>query len=117
MTEPRLGIAYHFQNDADTLPVMISEVAKIYDGRIDYAHDFMVWNITAEDIRMRRVVTNPETYPAPPLVEKVIEQDDPYITPQWVLDGWLDETNEIAEQIYKDFNSENDTSFEFSLGK
>ncbi|MGI9369987.1 MAG: guanitoxin biosynthesis MBL fold metallo-hydrolase GntH [Ruegeria sp.] len=117
MTEPRLGIAYHFQNDADTLPVMISEVTKVYEGRVDYAHDFMVWNITKDDIQMRRIVTNPESYPAPPLAEKVIDQDDPYVTPQWVLDGWLDETNEIAEEIYREFNAEFGTDFEFSLGK
>mgnify|MGYP001822377532 FL=1 len=117
MTEPRLGIAYHFQNEADTLPVMISEVSKVYDGPIDYAQDFMVWNITKEDIRMRRVVPNPETYPAPPLAEKVIESEDPYVTPQWVLDGWLEETNEIAAQIYDEFNKANGTDYEFTLGK
>lgn len=115
MTEPRRAVAYHFQNDADTLPVMVREVEKIYDGPVDYAQDFMVWNVTADDIRMRRVVVTPDAYPTPPLAEKVIDTDDPYVTPQWVLDGWLEETNAIAEQIYEDFNRENGTDFKFQL--
>lgn len=115
MTNPRRGVAYHFQNDADTLPVMIREVEKIYDGPVDYALDFMVWNITKDDIRVRRVVPNPEAYPSPPLAEKVIESDDPYITPQWVLDGWLTDVNEIARAIYSDFNAEHGTDYKFQL--
>lgn len=117
MTRPRRAVAYHFQNDADTLPLMIKEVEKIYDGPVDYALDFMVWNVTTDDIRVRRVVPNPEAYPTPPLAEKVIDQDDPYVTPKWVLDGWLDDVTPIAEQIYSNFNKANGTDYKFQLKK
>jgi hypothetical protein len=37
------------------------------------------------------------------------------MTPDWVLGGWPKEANDIAEQIYEDFNKEHGTSFEFKL--
>ncbi len=117
MTRPRRAVAYHFQNDADTLPAMIREIESLYDGPVDYAQDFMVWNVTEDDIRVRMVVVNPEAYPSPPLHEKQIEADEPYQTPQWVLDGWLDEVTPVAEAIYSNYNAENGTEFQFPLSK
>jgi ribonuclease Z len=48
MTNPKHAVAYHFQNDADTLPGVMDAVQQVYDGPVDYAQDFMVWNITRE---------------------------------------------------------------------
>ena len=87
MTEPKHAVAYHFQNDADTLPDVMAAVEQVYDGPVDYAQDFMVWNITKEGVRTRMAVPNPESYPTPPLAEKVIDKSNPYRTPDWVVDG------------------------------
>ena len=119
MTKPKHAVAYHFQNDADTLPVVMRIIEKYYDGPVDYAQDFMVWNVTKEGVRTRMAVVNPESFPTPPLrVEKQIAAGgERYQTPDSVLDGWPKEFNGITEQIYADFNKEHGTDFKFQLKK
>jgi len=88
MTKPKHAVAYHFQNDADTLPAVMNAVEQVYDGPVDYAQDFMVWNVTKEGVRTRMAVPNPESYPPPPLHEKKIaEGGERYKTPDSVLAG------------------------------
>jgi len=70
MTKPKHAVAYHFQNDYDTLPIIMNAVEELYNGPVDYAQDFMVWNITKEGVSTRMAVTNPDAYPTPPLKEK-----------------------------------------------
>jgi ribonuclease Z len=116
MTEPKHAVAYHFQNDFDTLPATIRVVEAIYDGPVDYATDYMVWNITKDGVRTRMAVPNPEYYPTPPLAKKEIDMSgDRYRTPEWVLDGFPDEVNAVANRIYDDFNKENGTDYKFDL--
>lgn len=100
MSKPKHAVAYHFQNDADTLPIVVKTVKQFYEGPVDYAHDFMVWNVTKDGVRTRMAVPNPESYPTPSLHEKKIEAGgERYQTPDSVLAGWPDEMNEVAEQI------------------
>lgn len=104
MTKPKHAVAYHFQNDADTLPGVMAAVQQVYDGPVDYAQDFMVWNITKEGVRTRMAVANREAYPTPPLAEKVIDTSDPYRQPEWIAEGWPEEVTPVVEQLYKDAN-------------
>ena len=53
MTQPRLAVGFHFYNDHDTLPVMLEQVRKTYDGPLAMATDYMVFNVTPDDIRVR----------------------------------------------------------------
>jgi hypothetical protein len=78
----------------------------------------MVWNVTKEGVRTRMAVPNPEYYPLPPLAEKEITAGtDRYQTPEWVLDGFPDEMDAVANKIFSDFNEENDTDYKFQLKK
>jgi ribonuclease Z len=118
MTNPKHAVAYHFQNDADTLPVVMNAVEKYYDGPVDYAQDFMVWNVTKQGVRTRMAVPNPESFPTPSLVEKqVAAGGERYQTPDSVLEGFPDEVYDLAEQIYEDFNKKHGTDFKFQLKK
>jgi len=118
MTKPKHAVAYHFQNDADTLPVVMRAVEQVYDGSVDYAQDFMVWNVTKEGVRTRMAVPNREAYPTPPLHEKKIAPGgDRYQTPDSVLAGWPEELNGVTDKIYTDFNKEQGTDFKFQLKK
>ena len=58
LTRPKLAVAYHFQNDPETLPAVVSEVRKVYDGPVDFAVDGMVWNVTKQGIRTRVAMLN-----------------------------------------------------------
>jgi ribonuclease Z len=118
MTKAKHNVAYHFQNDFDTLPVVRKAVEQVYDGPVDYALDFMVWNVTKEGVRTRMAVVNPEGYPTPPLKEKKVEAGgERYQTPDSVLAGWPEEFNEVADEIYSDFNKEHGTEYKFQLKK
>jgi ribonuclease Z len=70
LTKPRLAVCYHFQNDHDTAPLVLADIRKTYDGPLDLAQDFMVWNVTKEEIRTRMAVPNHESFPAPAQREK-----------------------------------------------
>ncbi|WP_226628158.1 guanitoxin biosynthesis MBL fold metallo-hydrolase GntH [Alloyangia pacifica] len=63
---PRLAVAYHFFNDFDTGTAVYERIRKTYDGPLSLANDFMVWNVTKDDIRIRMAVTEEATW-APPL--------------------------------------------------
>jgi ribonuclease Z len=118
MTRPKHAVAYHFQNDADTLPRVMRAVEAVYDGPVDYATDFMVWNVTKAGVRTRMAVPNTEAYPLPPLKEKKITAGpDRYQTPDSVLEGWPEELQELTEGIYADFNKKHGTNFKFQLKK
>ncbi len=118
MTKAKHNVAYHFQNDADTLPVVMNAVEQVYDGPVDYALDFMVWNVTKEGVRTRMAVPNRESYPTPPLQEKkVASGGDRYQTPDSVLAGWPEEFNVVADKIYADVNKEHGTSYKVQLKK
>jgi ribonuclease Z len=115
MTRPKHAVAYHFQNDFDTSPSIVSTVEEVYDGPVAYARDFMVWNVTKDGVRIRMAVPNREHSPNPPLQEKMIaEGGERHETPQWILDGFPDEVDAVAKKIYPDFNKENGTDYKFN---
>ncbi|MDJ0859809.1 MAG: guanitoxin biosynthesis MBL fold metallo-hydrolase GntH [Dinoroseobacter sp.] len=64
--EPRMAVAYHFFKDFDTTAEVYSRIRTTYDGPLSLAEDFMVWNITEDEIRVRMAVTEEATW-SPPL--------------------------------------------------
>jgi ribonuclease Z len=62
MTRPRHAVGYHFYNDFDTGPEVEAEVRTTYDGPLTLADDMMVFNVTAEAIRVRTVVGPTRTW-------------------------------------------------------
>jgi len=67
--KPRMAVAYHFFKDFDTTAEINDRVRTTYDGPLSLAEDFMVWNITKDEIRVRMAVTEEATW-APPLTGK-----------------------------------------------
>jgi len=67
--QPRMAVAYHFFKDFDTTAEVNDRIRTTYDGPLSLAEDFMVWNITKDDIRVRMAVVDEHTW-APPLVSK-----------------------------------------------
>ena len=64
--EPRMAVAYHFFKDFDTTAAINDRIRTTYDGPLSLAEDFMVWNITKDDIEVRMAVVEEATW-APPL--------------------------------------------------
>jgi ribonuclease Z len=65
--QPRMAVAYHFFKDFDTTAQVNDRIRTTYDGPLSLAEDFMVWNVTKEDITVRMAVVEEATW-APPLV-------------------------------------------------
>ena len=64
--KPRMAVAYHFFKDFDTTPEVYERIRTTYDGPLSLAEDFMVWNITKDEIKVRMAVVEEATW-APPL--------------------------------------------------
>jgi ribonuclease Z len=58
-------VAYHFFKDFDTTAAINDRIRTTYDGPLSLAEDFMVWNITKDEIRTRMAVVDEATW-APP---------------------------------------------------
>jgi ribonuclease Z len=110
LTKPRHAVCYHFQNDFDTAPMVLSEIRKTYDGPLDLAQDFMVWNVTEEQIRTRMGVPNHESYPAPPQrVKYPPDSMKAYKWTQFSLSGVEPESAAVTNKLIEEFNKRNGT--------
>ncbi|MGB5457358.1 MAG: guanitoxin biosynthesis MBL fold metallo-hydrolase GntH [Gammaproteobacteria bacterium] len=67
--KPRMAVAYHFFKDFDTTAAVNDRIRTTYDGPLSLAEDFMVWNITRDDIKVRMAVVEEHTW-SPPLVNE-----------------------------------------------
>ena len=111
MTKPRLAVGYHFYNDHDTLPTQMAGVRELYDGPLAMATDYMVFNVTKDDIRVRMAAVDEEIWPTEPTREKKVSPSMADTFSDFTISGkeWMPE---ILDQIWSDFNERNDTSFE-----
>ena len=69
--KPRLAVAYHFFNDFDTQPEVERLVRMTYDGPLALAVDYMVLNVTKDDIKVRMAVINEDVWPLPSVTAKL----------------------------------------------
>jgi ribonuclease Z len=67
-TNPRLGVATHFQVDEDTVEPAMRDIRTWYDGPVTVATDLLVINVSKDGIRQRYAqVSDYEWYPTPRL--------------------------------------------------
>ncbi|HTU21990.1 MAG TPA: guanitoxin biosynthesis MBL fold metallo-hydrolase GntH [Gemmataceae bacterium] len=100
--KPRMAVAYHFFNDYDTRDPIYDGIRKVYKGPLTMATDLLVWNVTKENVKVRRVIVNEASWPASPPTPP--DQPDPkQRTPfsAFVDNGRADVAKELAPQIEK----------------
>ena len=115
-TKPRLAVAYHFPNDYDTAPAVRDGIRKYYDGPLDLATDFMVWNVTKKEIRTRMAVVNHEAFPAAPLKEKKTPETLKSLSmTELTLSGVDPESAAAINKLIDEFNKKNGTNIKPSL--
>ena len=91
-------------------------IRETYDGPLDLAKDFMVWNVTKEAIRTRMGVPNHDSYPAPP--QRATQPPDSMKAYQWTefsLSGIEPESAAVTNAVIEAFNERNNTSVKPSL--
>jgi ribonuclease Z len=103
MTEPRMAVGYHFYNDHDTLPVVLKSVRTTYDGPVALATDYMVFNVTRDDIRVRMAVVDPDVWPLPPTRPKVVEKERQVTYGEFTKAGEV-MMRDVLEQVWGDVN-------------
>jgi ribonuclease Z len=64
-TKPRMAVGYHFFNDFDTAPPVLRDIRLTYDGPLALATDYMVFNVTKDDIRVRMAAVDEDIWPMP----------------------------------------------------
>ncbi len=104
MIKPRMAVAYHFFKDFDTTASINDRIRSTYDGPLSLAQDFMVWNVTKDEIRVRMAVVNEEVWP-PPATEKPMLPDPSRRIPfsKEIAGGRLD-VADVLQPIYDEIN-------------
>jgi ribonuclease Z len=104
-TQPRLAVGYHFFNDFDTVPLVLRDIRRSYDGPLALAVDYMVFNVTKDDIKVRMAAVDEDIWPLPSTIPLV--PPDPSIRrvsmSKMMIDGRVVH-RDVLEDIYKEIN-------------
>jgi ribonuclease Z len=112
LVKPRMAVGYHFYNDYDTEPYVRERVRKLYDGPLSLASDYMVWNITKDNITVRNSAIDEEIWPSPPTKKKIAPDAGSAINfSPFTLSGVLP-FPEIVNPIYAEINEKYGTDHE-----
>ncbi len=117
LVNPRLAIGYHFQNDFDTVSVAREAIRGIYDGPLALAEDYMVFNVTRDDIRVRMSAIDEGIFP-PPALKTKNPPDPSKVIPisDFVMSGHL-AFPEVVGPIYDDINERYGTDYKPPAGE
>jgi ribonuclease Z len=104
MIKPRMAVAYHFFNDFDTSAGVNDRIRTTYDGPLSLALDYMVWNVTKDEITTRMAIVDEDIWP--PEATGKPQIPDPNIRipySKFILDGKLD-MKAVIQPIYDEAN-------------
>jgi ribonuclease Z len=104
-TRPRMAVAYHFFNDFDTSPAVLRDVRMTYDGPLALAEDYMVFNVTKDDIRVRMAAVEEAIWPQPSTIPLV--PPDPALRRTALSPAMLEGRvvhREVLQEVYDDIN-------------
>jgi ribonuclease Z len=104
LTQPRIAVGYHFQNDFDTGQEAFARVRKTYDGPLALAEDYMVFNITADQIRVRMSAVDESIFPPPPQKEKQAPDVSKMVPMSDFVRGGAEAFPDVVRQIYEEIN-------------
>lgn len=102
--KPRLAVGYHFFNDFDTMPNVLEAVRTTYDGPLALAVDYMVFNITKDNIRVRMAAIDEDIWPQPAIQEKLPPDESKRVGFSDFIEGGKVPYSDIVDKIYKDIN-------------
>jgi len=109
---PRLAVAYHVFNDFDTQPEIINAIRETYDGPLALSVDYMVFNVSKDDIRVRMAVVDEDIWPEPSITKKLpADPADRVGFTDYISSGRV-VYQDVIEKIYEDANKEFGTTIE-----
>jgi ribonuclease Z len=105
--KPRLAVGYHVFNDFDTFPQIMKEIRATYDGPVEVAVDYMVFNVTRDDIRVRMAVIDEDIWPLPSVTKKV--DADP--SQRFGFSDFLMEGRHVYKDVIKTYYEQTNQEF------
>jgi ribonuclease Z len=112
MTEPRLAVGYHFFNDFDTQPEVMRRVRKTYDGPLALALDYMVFNVSKDDVSVRMSAVDDEIWPSPAMRKKNPPDTSKAIPFSDFTKSGVVPLPEVVKPIYQEINETYGTDYE-----
>jgi ribonuclease Z len=104
--QPRLAIAYHFFNDFDTATVIDERIRTTYDGPLSLSVDYMVWNITKDDIRVRMAIVDEDVWPPPATDTPQLPDPSIRIPYSDFIAGGRYDMSDVIQPIYDEVNEQ-----------
>jgi ribonuclease Z len=102
--KPRMAVGYHVFNDFDTAPAVVEMVRKTYSGPFTLATDYMVFNVTKDDMRVRMAVIDEDIWPQPSVTEKLPADPTQRIGFSEFIEEGRVPYSDVVEKIYTDIN-------------
>jgi ribonuclease Z len=99
-------VAYHFFKDFDTTAGINDRVRTTYDGPLSYAEDYMVWNITKDDFRVRMAIYDQDVWPPPATEEPQVPDPGQRIPYSEFIVGGKYDMSDVIQPTYDAINKE-----------
>ena len=114
ITKPRMAVVSHIQNDFDTAAAVEQEIRRHYQGPLSLATDFMVWNISKDELTTRMAVANPESFPPPAQVKAMppTMDENAYQWDPFSFTGLEKRTSAVTNEVVREFNDRHGTDVE-----
>jgi ribonuclease Z len=104
--KPRMAVAYHFFNDWDTSSEIHERIRTTYDGPLSLSNDFMVWNITKDEIRVRMAAVDEDVWPPPATETPQVPDPTLRIPYSDAIAGGKLNMKDVIQPIYDEVNKE-----------
>jgi ribonuclease Z len=104
LIKPRLAIAYHFFNDYDMINSIHDGVRQTYDGPLSLSEDYMVWNITKDDIRVRMAIVDEDVWPPPSTMKPQLPDPSIRIPYSDLIEGGKVDMKAVDQPTYDAIN-------------
>ena len=108
--KPRMAVGYHFFNDFDTRPNVEEQIRLTYDGPLALAVDYMVFNVTKKDIKVRMAVIDEDIWPQPAIQKKLPPDLSKRIGFSDYISGGRIPYKDVVGKIYSEINKKYGTN-------
>jgi len=112
LIKPRMAVGYHVFNDFDTKPEIMKEVRSTYDGPFELAVDYMVFNVTKDDIKVRMSAIDEDIWPEPSVTTKLSADPKDRVGFSDYINGGRRVFQDVIEKYYKQTNEMFGTNFD-----
>ena len=104
LIKPRMAVAYHFFKDFDTTASINDAIRTTYDGPLSLSEDYMVWNITKDEIRVRMAIIDEDVWPPPATEAPLIPDPSLRIPYSDMIGGGKYDMKNVIQPVYDEIN-------------